>query len=552
MTSRRWWAALVATLVYVGLAVHGLQAAADSSRVATFPPGITWLAAGDSYSSGEGTATIRLPYSSNTCARSLDAYGPLAAFDLKNRGGPPALLTHVACTGSTVHEFLCCGSAANNDHGPQWTEAVTGLSPDTRFDVISMSFGGNDIGFVSIIQDCIQWLQANTWANVQPSSPACHVQLPELKKRIDNLLAGTSWEYPTDSFAPTAPGIGRSLADFYAYVANEKLTADGVFVVVGYPNLFAPHAQWNSINKYFCQSVAWQDAEMLNAASEYLDQKLHEAVTNASRKLEQGKITYVPLREVYKGHELCSTPQKGKTPQEWEFLNGLLIAGNDAAPGRGNVSFHPNKNGHQAAASRVGTDVLTLLGHGPSPAPQPTGPTTSPTNTLAPQNSPTTPATPSATSTPTTTTTPTTTQTGPPASQIITVDPNQWTNGSRWDVAGPAPQNNSGVCGRNSGQTTYRISLPQVNPGDRVVVRARISSADPEHGTSAWMDRVTPYVANGFTVDIGPDDGVGATYVLWDSIYHGAWFSGGPNLTEFNATAYGLCIYSIKVTLSAG
>jgi hypothetical protein len=194
------------------------------------------------------------------------------------------------------------------------------------------------------------------------------VDYQELVKRIDNLVSGTSWAYPKDWYVPDA--VGRSsLADFYAYVANEKLTSDGVLVVVGYPQLFAVSSQWNTLNRGYCQSISAADADMLSFAAAYLDNALRGAVDAARSKLKHGKIIYESLRQVYQGHELCSQPPSGKSPDGWVYLNGLLVAGNLDSPGRHDVSFHPNRAGHRATATKVAEDVGAQGGGRPSPTP---------------------------------------------------------------------------------------------------------------------------------------------------------------------------------------
>jgi hypothetical protein len=107
---------------------------------------ITWLAGGDSYSSGEG-----LPHATGPCAQTpadtrSAAWSVVASEDLVGSDpkiGPPLL---VACTGATTKDF---SSAADSGGNPEWWPQLG------RFDLVSFTFGGDDIGFTSIILHCI-------------------------------------------------------------------------------------------------------------------------------------------------------------------------------------------------------------------------------------------------------------------------------------------------------------------------------------------------------------------------------------------------------------
>jgi hypothetical protein len=375
MTGRRGTAVLAVTLISAWL---GAQAARPAAAA---PVPLTWLAAGDSYSSGEGVAKVA-PVNDNPCARSSEAYGPLAATDLQS-DGIPTRVVHVACTGSLAYEFLCCASTANHGYGPQATESALALTPDDRFDVISMSFGGNDIGFSQIIYDCLAWaFNAKAWTALTARSPLCHVDYQELLKRIDDLVAGTSWADKNDGdgqdhpYVPNAAGNKVPLSDFYAYVANHMLTTNGVLVVVGYPQLFALSSQWNSVDRNSCQAIGPADADMLANVSAYLDNALRLAVDAARSKLQHGKIIYESLRDVYRGHELCSQPPSGVSPDNWVYLNGYLPLGNADSPLRHEASYHPDRAGQKATATKVANDVNAQLATTKvAPTPVPTVPT---------------------------------------------------------------------------------------------------------------------------------------------------------------------------------
>src|SRR5580658_2314117 len=108
----------------------------------------TWLAAGDSYSSGEG-----LPHSIGPCAQADEvdskSWADVAADDLREDhsspvfADPPVL---AACTGATSQDMIDANDAAG---APEWNQSMG------RFDLVTFTFGGDNIGFAPIIEQCV-------------------------------------------------------------------------------------------------------------------------------------------------------------------------------------------------------------------------------------------------------------------------------------------------------------------------------------------------------------------------------------------------------------
>ena len=127
-------------LAVSALAVSGTFGLAGSSTANAQTPLRTWLAAGDSFSSGEG-----LPHSAGRCARALPGSGSAAWSDVaRDRIGSalPSLARPrlVACKGATTSGFFS---------SDQWQPSLG------RFDLVTFTFGGNDIRFSPIINQCI-------------------------------------------------------------------------------------------------------------------------------------------------------------------------------------------------------------------------------------------------------------------------------------------------------------------------------------------------------------------------------------------------------------
>ncbi|MFC5290925.1 SGNH/GDSL hydrolase family protein [Actinokineospora guangxiensis] len=108
-----------------------------------------YAALGDSYSSGEGVepfyiATDTAGPPENRCHRSTKAYPRL--LDL-NRAIGLSLTAFRACSGATTQNVL---------NGGQWNEPSQVSSLTTETDVVTISIGGNDIGFESFARNCLK------------------------------------------------------------------------------------------------------------------------------------------------------------------------------------------------------------------------------------------------------------------------------------------------------------------------------------------------------------------------------------------------------------
>ncbi|MFI5916879.1 hypothetical protein [Dactylosporangium sp. NPDC051541] len=173
------------------LAAATIPVAAPAQAAPASMGNVSWLAAGDSYSSGEGIAGTG--GGTDTCAQSTLAYGPKSADILRGqRGWTVTPLAFTACTGATLHEYYGGGGGSNNGHGPQWEQALRKQPSGKRFDVITMSFGGNDIDFASTLQGCLDApVLADTWTDIVLKEPVgdapCDVTYDTVRKRIDAL-----------------------------------------------------------------------------------------------------------------------------------------------------------------------------------------------------------------------------------------------------------------------------------------------------------------------------------------------------------------------------
>lgn len=356
MTPRRraWAAALVAV---ASPAAFLLAGPAPAAVAAPAPSGaVSWLAAGDSYSSGEGIPGTGMD-GPTTCARSTLAYGPKAASILSTqRGWRVQPLAFPACTGATLDEFYNSGAG---HHDPQIAQALASHPDQNRFDVVTMSFGGNDIGFADILEGClVSWGKTASWTGlVNHPGPSCDIDLAQMNQRSDDLYDGKSTAHPGANYGPGKP---LTLPQFYESVVRDDVTARGTLVVVGYPRLFADPSTWPDWMGRSCAFMDAPDAATLNDAADHLNQKIRDAVDAADQALGSDRVEFIDRARIFAGHELCAG---GGTTVE--YLNGPTAE-------RIEHSFHPNAVAHQVTAEQVAGSVADYFARTAAPTPPPT------------------------------------------------------------------------------------------------------------------------------------------------------------------------------------
>jgi lysophospholipase L1-like esterase len=306
---RRWTVAFLAVVVWVGSAPAVAQEGGEDQ--------IAWLATGDSYSSGEGVAGNQGP-----CAQSDLAYGRVAASSF------PGTSIFTACTGLLAADYF--GDVTGDAEGSlyDWSQE---LAPGQRYDVITLTFGGNDIGFEGIVTDCLGFFPSG-WDDIKLYDD-CDVTELELQNRIDKLVT----DYQV-RIHPTDQNLVGSLTDFYREVADQQLTPGGQLYVLGYPKLFAPSEEWGLWQGLRCNGITRGDANMLTRVADYLDAKLKVAVEAADDGT--GRIVYLPVINLFRNgsHELCGNGD--------DWINGSITVERDVR----RAGFHPTAAGHQQEA----------------------------------------------------------------------------------------------------------------------------------------------------------------------------------------------------------
>lgn len=231
--------------------------------------GDQYVALGDSFSSGVGTGSYTLDAA---CKRSIYAYPYLLAQKRKH-----TTLTFVACWGATTADLL-----ANQ------VQSVT-----SKTTIVTLTIGGNDIGFANLIYQC----------TVSDCTTALETTTASLESTLGGSLGST---------------LGSSLDTVYTTI--QKRAAPGATIIVlGYPHEFSGTT---CLSAFGISAAEETDA---NALADALDSLI-------AAHAQQDGVIYQSAIPAFSGHEVC-------TSSPW--LNGLVLSNTDE-------SYHPNKAGQSS------------------------------------------------------------------------------------------------------------------------------------------------------------------------------------------------------------
>ena len=225
------WLALAAAASALTLPIALAPAAGASS--------VNYVALGDSYSSGVGAGSYTS--SSGSCDRSTNAYSALWA-----DANAPASYVSVACSGATTATVI--------------STQLSALSSSTT--LVSITIGGNDIGFSSVMETCVL-LGAECVSAVDNAESLAETQLPG--------------------------ELNTLLADIKADAPNARV------VVLGYPELY------DLSKSSGCAGLSTANRTALNQGAQILDSEIQAA---AGR---YGDV-FADVQSQFAGHEICDSP----------------------------------------------------------------------------------------------------------------------------------------------------------------------------------------------------------------------------------------------------
>ncbi|MFN2518758.1 MAG: SGNH/GDSL hydrolase family protein [Jatrophihabitantaceae bacterium] len=223
------------------LRLIGVLAALLSVVLATSPAataaGAYYVALGDSYSSGVGAGSYTT--SSGSCERSTNAYPQLWA-----NTHAPASYRSVACSGAKTTDVT-----ANQ---------LSALSASTT--LVSITVGGNDVGFAHVMQDCNLYGTTTCVNEVNAAENTARTQLPGWLNTLYSQIRAR------------AP---------YARV-----------VVLSYPRFY-------DLSAWYCPGLSSTSRSKINEGADVLDGVIQTAAGGAG-------FTFADVRSRFaNGHEIC-------------------------------------------------------------------------------------------------------------------------------------------------------------------------------------------------------------------------------------------------------
>ncbi|AWI30582.1 SGNH/GDSL hydrolase family protein [Streptomyces sp. ICN441] len=247
---------------------------------------LDYVALGDSYAAAPGVPEQIDP----ACARSSSNYPHLVAARNKAR------LTDVTCSGATTADLAVAQGAV-----PAQYDALS-----RKTDLVTVSIGGNDIGFSKVLGRCA------ALAAGAPSASPCR----------DDLTQGGA-DQVEQSIAATAPKISRVIAEIRSRAPRARI------LMVGYPSLFPD------------SGVGCTSPGVPIAAGDFAFLRDKTKALNAmiARRAELGGATYVDTYTPTINHDMCR-------PVGERWIENL-------APQPQAAPVHPNAQGEQAMAKAV-------------------------------------------------------------------------------------------------------------------------------------------------------------------------------------------------------
>lgn len=234
--------------------------AAVAFAVPAHAAGARYVALGDSYASGLGADSYTSE--SGSCYRSTNAYPAVYAAN-----NAPASYVSVACSGATTTSVL--------------NSQLSSVSSSTT--LISLTVGGNDVGFSDVMTTCVLYGESECIAAIDRAETKARNELPGKLDTLYNTIR---------SRAPNAR-----------------------VVVLGYPEFY-------QLNVWGCVGLTERSRAKINEGINLLDGIIRDAVARRG-------FTFGDVRSIFVGHQLCSG-------SKWlHALNWVDIK----------VSYHPFANG---------------------------------------------------------------------------------------------------------------------------------------------------------------------------------------------------------------
>ena len=255
-------------------------------------PAADWVGLGDSYAAGPLIPDQQLDPLG--CLRSNHNFAHLAAAQLGQS------LADVSCSGATTDDMTQSQDVTPGPNPPQFAA----LTAATR--TVTLQIGGNDIGFVEIIENCAS------------ASPFGHPCQDKYVVNGDDMIA--------DRIAATAPKLAAVLQGIHARAPQARV------FVVNYAAILPETGRgcWPTV------PLTWADVPYLRGVAKGLNAMLaQQAAANGATLVDDYTASI--------GHDACK-------PSSTKWVEPLIPT-HAAAP------FHPNARGEAGIAGVVAAAV---------------------------------------------------------------------------------------------------------------------------------------------------------------------------------------------------
>jgi hypothetical protein len=320
------WLGKLATIPQRMAAIQNIADFLERTPMRLAPRSAEYVALGDSYASGVGAFSY-LPGTTekNGCYRATDGYAEkiAAATNLS--------LEFPACLGAKIHDLM---------EGKKAQLRTVGV--DTK--LVTLSIGGNDVGFTPVLQSCIGGILALGGAGCGDRDAAASATAYEWL--VNGRPAG-KYKLPGTGIGPFFHLVGiktsvtnkepePGLQELYEEISWQAPYAH--IIVIGYPRLFD---KTEYLGCYVGEldagldvlSITTDDVDWIVEQTDKVDRLIEQSVANLRNK--GVNISFVDLRSAFTGHVLC-----GPEPS---YVWGVVGEGIQAET----ESFHPTKAGQE-------------------------------------------------------------------------------------------------------------------------------------------------------------------------------------------------------------
>jgi hypothetical protein len=296
----------------------------------------TYVAMGDSYSSGEGTYIFPWSQAQGTQCDT----GPFAWPSLLASGSSLTMNqdTLVACQGERASQLGQTENGEATSELGQLTNLVSDTGPP---DLLTLTIGGNDLGFANILQTCFL---GGTSVCLKAADALDNV----VTEGGGGLIAGL-----TQAYEKVADAGGRD-GDPGPHV-----------VVVGYPNLFPPGSLGTSVGSVLnCpwlrdNTSPWLVSPETGILLDVIADAQSSLNDDMAQAADDAGVQFVDIAGSLSGHELCTS---------FPFINPLSLIG--GIEGNRNMG-HPNLLGQLSIANAVGQQLGLISSSGANRADRP-------------------------------------------------------------------------------------------------------------------------------------------------------------------------------------